>query len=57
MYHLKDHKINSVTSLLYGKSPCDGVGGTIKRETVKASLQVTITNQIFTTQSFYMKKT
>ena len=27
MYHLKDHKINSVTSLLYGKSPCDGVGG------------------------------
>ena len=30
----------------HGKSPCDGLGGTTKRLTTRASLQRTIDNQI-----------
>ena len=31
---------------LHGKNACDGVGGTIKRLTARASLQMPITDQI-----------
>ena len=32
----------------HGKSPCDGIGGTVKRLTTRASLQRPISNQILT---------
>jgi hypothetical protein len=32
----------------HGKSPCDGIGGTVKRLTARASLQAPIDNQILT---------
>ncbi|XP_048845329.1 uncharacterized protein LOC125716737 isoform X3 [Brienomyrus brachyistius] len=32
----------------HGKSPCDGIGGTVKRLTAKASLQATTSGQILT---------
>jgi len=30
----------------HGKSPCDGIGGTIKRKMTRTSLQRPVTNQI-----------
>ena len=32
----------------HGKSPCDGIGGTVKRKVMRASLQRTVNNQILT---------
>ena len=32
----------------HGKSPCDGIGGTVKRKVLRASLQRPINNQILT---------
>ena len=32
----------------HGKSPCDGIGGTVKRKVLRASLQRPVTNQILT---------
>ena len=55
MYHLKVNKINGehhFFTMSHSKSPCDGIGGTTKREATKVSLQVAITNQI--TQTVYM---
>lgn len=37
----------------HGKNACDGVGGTTKREVMKASLQRTFTNQILTPEEMY----
>lgn len=37
----------------HGKSACDGVGGTTKRETTKASLQRTVNGQILTVEDMY----
>ena len=32
----------------HGKSPCDGIGGTVKRKVLRASLQRPVSNQILT---------
>src|SRR5258705_10626136 len=37
----------------HGKGPCDGVGGTVKRTTAKASLQRPINSQILTLHDMY----
>ena len=37
----------------HGKSPCDGVGGTVKREAAKKSLQATMTGHILTPMDLY----
>ena len=37
----------------HGKSPCDGVGGTVKRLAARASLQRPINNQILTSLNLY----
>ena len=51
--HYEDFSIKSTWSFFatsHGKSPCDGLGGTIKRLTARASLQRTSTDQITTTE-------
>ena len=42
------HAIWSFFATSHGKSPCDGLGGKVKRKIVPASLQRPITNQILT---------
>ena len=37
----------------HGKNACDGVGGTVKREAAKASLQAAVTGHILTPQDLY----
>ena len=37
----------------HGKSPCDGIGGTVKREVARASLQATTTGFILTPTDLY----
>ena len=37
----------------HGKSPCDGIGGTVKRLVARASLQATVNNQTFTAEEMY----
>ena len=37
----------------HGKSPCDGIGGTVKRLTTKASLQSPIDHQILNASDMY----
>jgi hypothetical protein len=37
----------------HGKNACDGVGGTVKREAAKASLQATVTGHILTPRDLY----
>ncbi len=37
----------------HGKSPCDGIGGTVKRLVARASLQATLQDQILTPQQMY----
>ena len=49
MYHQKDHDFKAehyFFATSHGKSPCDGIGGTIKLEEAKASLRATTTNHI-----------
>ena len=56
IYHIVDHQINAehhFFDMSHGKSPCDGIGGTIKREAAKASLRAAITNQILTPQDLF----
>ena len=38
----------------HGKSPCDGIGGTIKREAANASLRAAVTNQILTPEKLFL---
>jgi hypothetical protein len=38
---------------LHGKSPCDGIGGTVKRLVACASIQVTVRNHILTPEDLY----
>ena len=54
-HHEEDHGISAewhifVTS--HGKSPCDGVGATVKRLVARASLQLT-TETIYTAEKVY----
>ena len=37
----------------HGKGPCDGVGGTVKRLTARASLQRSLDDQILTARDMY----
>ena len=37
----------------HGKSPCDGIGGTVKRLAARGSLQATTSGHIFTPQDLY----
>lgn len=38
----------------HGKSPCDGLGGTVKRLVARASLQATVDNHILTPHDVYI---
>ncbi len=38
----------------HGKSPCDGIGGTVKRLATRASLQRPIYNEILIAKSMFM---
>jgi len=38
----------------HGKSPCDGIGGTVKRLAARASLQATFDNHIITPQGMFL---
>ena len=49
--HKEDFQIDANWTLLatsYGKSPCDGIGGSVKRLTARASLQRPYSEQILT---------
>ena len=51
-----DHKLTAEHNFFptsHGKSPCDGRGGTIRREAANASLRATIDNQIITPEDLY----
>ena len=56
LHHQQDFNLTAewhffATSL--GKSPCDGIGGTLKRLAAGASLQAVSTNHILTPQQLY----
>ena len=47
--HENDFGLDAIWSFFatsYGKSPCDGIGGTVKRKIARTSLQRPLTNQI-----------
>jgi len=51
LYHEKDFGISAewvFFATSHGKSPCDGIGGAVKRHTAKRSLQRPLNNQIIT---------
>ena len=55
-FHFHDHKLTAEHNFFatpHGKSPCDGIGETIKREAANASLRATIDNQIITPEDLY----
>jgi hypothetical protein len=55
-YHKEDFFIDAEWNFFatsHGKNACDGIGGTVKRATAKASLQRDINNQILTAQDMY----
>jgi hypothetical protein len=54
--HEKDFDVKCIWSFFatsHGKSPCDGLGGTLKRLTARASLQRTLSNQIITARQVF----
>ena len=54
--HKMDFDVDCVWNFFatsHGKSPCDGIGGTIKRLATKASLQRPIDNQILNASDMY----
>ena len=55
-FHFHNHKMTAEHNFFatsHGKIPCDGIGGTIKREAANASLRATIDNQIITPEDLY----
>ena len=55
-YHKSDFELDAEWNFFataHGKSPCDGIGGTIKRLVYKTSLQRPSNDQILTPQSMY----
>jgi len=55
-YHLDDFGIDAEWHFFatsHGKSPCDGVGGTVKRLAARASLQRPRDNHIMTPRALY----
>ena len=54
--HYADHNLYAEWHFFatsHGKSPCDGIGGTVKRLVARASLQATVNNQILTPHDMY----
>ena len=54
--HKNDFGLDATWSFFatsHGNSPCDGIGGTLKRLTARASLQRPISNQILTAVDFF----
>ena len=54
--HVKDFGMSAEWHFFatsHGKSPCDGIGGTVKREVARASLQATTTGFILTPTDLY----
>ena len=54
--HFKDFAINATCFFFatsHGKSPCDGVGGTVKRIVKQASLQRSSSDAILSVTAFY----
>ena len=54
--HYDDHNLSAEWHFFatsHGKSPCDGIGGTVKRLVARASLQAPINNQILTPHDMY----
>ena len=55
-HHVEDFNLQAKWNFFatsHGKQPCDGIGGTVKRLTAKASLQRTLQNQILTPQAMF----
>ena len=55
-YHEQDFGVKAEWHFFatsHGKSPCDGVGGTVKREAAKRSLQATVTGHILTPMDLF----
>ena len=55
-HHYTDYGIRAEWNFFatsHGKSPCDGIGGTVKRLAARASLQWPIDNQILTPLNLY----
>ena len=55
-YHANDFSIDCVWNFFatsHGKSPCDGIGGTVKRLTATASLQQPVHKQILSTEEMF----
>ncbi|KAL5503683.1 hypothetical protein EMCRGX_G010672 [Ephydatia muelleri] len=55
-YHLEDFGVPAEWHFFatsHGKGPCDGVGGTVKRQAAKASLQRVYTDQITTPHELF----
>jgi hypothetical protein len=55
-HHLEDFKVKAKWCFFatsHGKSPCDGIGGTLKRLAARASLQRAKTGQILTALEFF----
>lgn len=55
-HHYDDFEIHAewvFFATSHGKSPCDGIGGTVKRTTAKASLQRTVQNQILSVDKMF----
>lgn len=56
LYHSSDFGASAEWNFFgtsYGKSPCDGIGGTVKQEAARASLQATVTNHILTSEDLF----
>ncbi|KAG1665375.1 Ubiquitin-conjugating enzyme E2 D3 [Nymphon striatum] len=56
MRHYEDFGLSSEWHFFatsHGKSPCDGMGGTVKRSAARASLQATTTNYILTSTDLF----
>ena len=54
--HYEDHNLSAewhYFATSHGNSPCDGIGGTVKRLVARASLQNPINNQILTPRDMY----
>ena len=55
-YHQEDFSMRCIWNFFatsHGKSPCDGLGGTVKRLAAKASLQRPVDNQIFKAEGMF----
>ena len=55
-HHEKDHDLQAEWHFFatsHGKSPCDGIGGTVKRLVARASLQACVDNHIQTAKQMF----